>query len=287
MNKKAKQITAVGLLVGTGAVWVPQLLSATSKPSHHLTEEISASGEPMEAAEAGGGSEAGAGVDWNEPPAGGDDVAPSVPSVPQDGGSDALDSILARDDATDSAAGQAGETGDLVEDLERSLRATDTLVGDNPETSLRALIQAMQEGNRAAEPGEVSGTTTPRPSAFATSAELASFAAENPLTGIVYGENDAVAMVGHRVVRSGDRIDGGRVLVAEVGRGWVRLARGAEEIVLDLPPFTARARSVVSDGGEGDGEGGGGGGASEETGQTGEGIALDEYGFEELVGEGQ
>jgi hypothetical protein len=69
---------------------------------------------------------------------------------------------------------------------------------------------------------------------------LARFAAENPLSGLIHGTDKSAALLGHRVVRPGERLEGGRVGVLAIGPGWIELEHGSARLVLELPAFRAR-----------------------------------------------
>jgi hypothetical protein len=129
--------------------------------------------------------------------------------------------------------------------IEHTLDSLETFAPRAGSESLASLLEELRTPEVASE-----GESHPLEdicAAIAPSTEhadrLAEFTEENPLSGILYGDDLSMALVGHRIVREGDRLAGGMILVLEIGPDWVSLGSGEEEILIDLPPFVARASS--------------------------------------------
>jgi hypothetical protein len=127
-------------------------------------------------------------------------------------------------------------------------------------SALEARLVGLDEGKRGAdlaavmallgagEPSE--GRPAPAPElAFAVSSariELQAFAERNALTGVIHGGERSAALLGHRVVRVGDVLAGGRIRVARIEPGLIELSAEGEALVLELPAFHARGGASPS-----------------------------------------
>ena len=251
MNSKLKIILAVVLVCASAGVWIPQFSGRGSEPEFMLTEEIPASEGELPADESAATRTAGRGTPH----------------------------ITARAPETAAANPGAAPTTNLVlgrapdvsldplrslDGLERALDAMESFAPRDPHSDLAGLLAAVRAPDenpvdeRRPDPGDWPATiSTPTPARE----RLAEFALAHPLTGIIYGEDDSRALIGHRIVREGDRLGGGDFEVGSIGPHGVTLRFEEEELRVDLPPFMARRATAVNSGdadaSEDDGEEGG------------------------------
>jgi hypothetical protein len=168
--------------------------------------------------------------------------------------------------AAPSTGPSAAQTAALPEPVDESTPISPTpdpaglAVGSDPLTELDRLEEillhfqeleaapTLEEESRAAtgpvegipriESGLLGGRTGPSPRD-----ELDEWLLENPLQGILHDAERPLALLGHRVVRAGDALAGGRIRVAEIAGTWVRLECAGQEAIVELPPFQARSSS--------------------------------------------
>ncbi|MEM7307218.1 MAG: hypothetical protein AAF682_11140 [Planctomycetota bacterium] len=226
MNQKTKTLVAGALAAAGGAVWVPQLLSAGSPPAHHVIEEFPA--------------DEGAGAPRV--------TIPSAPKVGAPQQAPESPSPAGELDASPQEAG-SGPAGALA-DLERTLSQAEQLSGDTGALDLASLLGALDPDRDAAAAADEE--PAPLPAGPPAGEVLLAFAAEHALTGTIAGEQEAVAMLGHRVVRRGDRLGQAGIEVADIGPGWVDLSRDGERLRVELQPFEARGGVARTPQGDGD-----------------------------------
>lgn len=215
MKAKHKSILAGGLGALATVVWVPQLLS-------------------------GGSGE--------EPVA--DEVSAELPDGAQEA-PDASDPTAAEEESPQEEAprtseeeqGVAGSAGRLAA-LEESLGA----LARRDSGDLAALLARLEAGDER-DPLEES-LFVPDVDPVATGEDarawLEEFAGKNPLTGLIHGPDRSAALLGHRVVRPGEALLGGRITVVAIGPGWVELASEGAQLRVELPAFRARSSPGVS-----------------------------------------
>ncbi len=242
MSSKTKIVMASALIVVCAGVWLPQVVDIGEEPETEVMPEFSADGTPMTPDPVEGG-EAAAGIDevseedgfvpeepgWEgEPPEG--EPAGAVPAAsPDDDPLDALSSLEGTLDAIETFVPSSRDRLDLASLLASAGGRTGEIgtTSDPDSTTVDDIIgSALQPG-----PLDV----------------LREYAEANPLTGIIYGDDRSMALIGHRVVGEGDSLERGRIRVLAIGPGWLRLGYQGEELVLDLPPFIANPPRSLDD----------------------------------------
>ena len=252
MNQKTKTLLAGTLVVGCGAVWVPQFVGADSQPEHRIVDEIPASGSTNTVPKSDFVTNSGGGDSGREDePVGFDTLFPSN--------------------------GETSTSPSSLRDLERALEAAEDVASPDTELDLSALLLAM-------DPGRDDPTGKPivevPSSQTAESDQLASFAESNPLTATIAGENP-IALLGHRVVREGDLVGGGTIRIDAIGAGFLMLSAGKEQARMELPAFQARFTPALSTESDAGSETLDGGPAAEPGSGAGQSA---EVGLNELVG---
>lgn len=139
-------------------------------------------------------------------------------------------------------SGQAVPEAGALDDLEREVEALDR---GRERLDLAGLLASLRT-----EAGVVETRGAPGMQGGRALDTLADFARGNTLSGIFYGPDRAVALLGHRVVKTGDALAGGRVRVGTIGPDGVELISEEQSIVVELPAFRAGARGtpVMADG---------------------------------------
>lgn len=160
-------------------------------------------------------------------------------------------------DPVEQLVGTTADAGpkELLENTEQLLGKMESFAGGPAGLDLSELVRLME---RRPTPRTLStgSSTISAPVAeveaqLLRSEELAmlqSFAEENALTGILASEAGASALLGHRVVRAGDRLYGGRVAIGTIDRTGLWLESENESVFLELPPFVARGRATGAEG---------------------------------------
>lgn len=218
--KNAKQRLVVGgAVVLAGAVWLPVLLERSSEtpegPTIGAEDGVAIVPASLSAFPGPGAADAG-----TEEPAQGSSSRREASS---------LDPGTASSEMPTEQQGAPGERrGTDLASLLASLRSHAELGVDssdaNPSTSARS-SGALLSAQTARE-------------------TLAAFAQDNQLRGVIHGSDSSLAVLGHRVVRTGDLVAGGTIEVLEIGPDWLRLGRAGEERVVDLEPFQAKDAST-------------------------------------------
>ncbi len=111
-------------------------------------------------------------------------------------------------------------------------------------TDLGALLARLADGSPGEESAAAEALFAPRPE-LDPRTELEAFASRNPLTGVIHGSDRSAALLGHRVVRQGDALAGGRITVAGIGPGWIELAADGAHLLVELPAFQARGGGTI------------------------------------------
>jgi hypothetical protein len=124
--------------------------------------------------------------------------------------------------------------------LVAALRGLDGAAGATPSATQGAIPQPPESR------GEQAAAAVPAdPLAAGQSTEW--WLAEHPLRGVLIGPGDARALLGSHLVRVGDELNQGRVRVAAIEPGGVRLHLDGRPRQLALPEFRAReGQSQVS-----------------------------------------
>lgn len=135
-------------------------------------------------------------------------------------------------------AGVLEQLGSLEEDLAQleAMRGT---------SDLEALLARLETGSRTEESAPPLEADSFAPAPEDPRAELEAFSDRNPLLGLIHGSDRSVALLGHRVVRTGDVLAGGRITVGAIGPGSVELTAGSAHLVVELPAFQARGAGVL------------------------------------------
>ena len=243
MSSKTKIALASVLIVVCAGVWVPQVLDLGGDSEAVVIPAVSADGTPMTPVPAEGGEAA----TVNEEASGGEVLIPVEPGMegePREG------------EPTGSPPVESSDDDPLVvlSSLEGTLDVIETFV-PSPRDRIDLASLLASSGNRI---GQTGSTTDPDSSTVeeiigaalqpGPQEVLRQYAEANPLTGIIYGDDRSMALIGHRVVGEGDSLEGGRIRVLAIGPGWLRLGYQGEELVMDLPPFVAAtARSTDDD----------------------------------------
>lgn len=126
--------------------------------------------------------------------------------------------------------------------LEESLAELDAARGG---TDLGALLARLADGSPSEDLVPVAERLIGMESELDPRTELEAFAARNPLSGVLYGSDRSAALLGHRVVRAGDALAGGRITVAGIGPGWVELDASGTRLRVELPAFQARGAGTL------------------------------------------
>ena len=275
MKPKSKIVLATGLVLLCAGVWVPQIIGSSDQGKSLLTEEISAEGIPGNK----GAERFSAAPD--SAVAGSGEVRPStsVPAIPKTSAEVHVerDAGAGAEMAADQASGGAprapggGDGTDALaalDNLEDALGMIETFAPRSGRADLATILAALEAAD--ASMGPTAGSDDPPsidiapsvPHTAITTAAVADllhgFAAANPCQGIIYGDDVAMALLGHRVVREGDRLEGGRIQVLAIGPGWLRIGAGDQELTLDLPAFKASRRAAGEKGSKDEAAGGGG-----------------------------
>lgn len=228
MNARRKSALAGGLGVLAAAVWIPQFLArgggapivqlevgAEPIPDASEVPPASSEAEPVESADA---------------PAAGEPADTAHEEA-------APETEVAAEPVTSEEMGR-------ISALEEELQALEPRDFGQELAALFARLDAGDEG--VDEPVSIPLLEPAEDAGEDARTWLAAFAEQNPLVGLVYRPDRSAALLGHRVVRSGDILLGGKVTVVAIGPGWVELAHEGESAVVELNAF--RARSGTDDG---------------------------------------
>ncbi len=110
------------------------------------------------------------------------------------------------------------------------------------------LLERLAQAFGGLQPADAAPTGTPglfdaRDARRARADEaLDLFLASNPLSGILHGPEQGVAILGSRLVRAGDELVPGELRVTLVARRHVELRAGDRSLRLELPPVAAAPR---------------------------------------------
>lgn len=204
MNRPTKSLLATGLGGAAALVWIPQVLRMSQ------------------------------------------DAEPAREELPAEAGATLLDGVSFLSGSHPEATTPPEPDGEVV-DLDALERRASRLE-ERSRPQVGGEIARLLEQMEARAQDEAAPASAVRPPVEAAGREdrrrLERFTENNPLTGLVRGGAGDAVLLGHRVVRVGDRLDAGHVRLAEIGASWVRLTAGAEECIVELPPFQARTRAV-------------------------------------------
>lgn len=248
MPSPKQMVVIIGLIAAAGAVWVPQLLKEDDGPpqvSENIPAMVGEAGEFEDggAAVAAPGSAASApsvsapGPALSVVPEAAPEVSQPWPA-PTDGGP--------RDVATTSSeVTRSGDlesrAGDLLASVSASLAAAEARRSAAPLSFTSAPNDSFDpEAARSLESSREANALA------AEWDEVQDFLAVAPVTAVMMGEGTAMALVGSRIVRPGDRLAGGMLEVRVIGRDGVRYRYRDREVVQELPAFQAVKRSTSS-----------------------------------------
>ncbi len=206
-----KNLIAFLGIAGCGAVWVPQLLSVIGREEPVLESEES---DPE--------------MGWAD-----EEEQPGTAAEAATEPSAADSSDVAQ---LESFGPDFGQIANQPDELERIVSALTAHSGGQGRSSASGSL---------AEP------------TWATDAQsqdaLKAWAAAHPLVGLVVAKDEGdengsrIALVGSRVVRVGSRLDDGRITVLGITEEGVTLGCGEASLLLELPPFMARAEESAGD----------------------------------------
>lgn len=237
-------VTLAFLVVGAGAVWVPQLLpdeEDAEAPRQSVPADAGAVAVVVEAPPAGpvgGPAEPDPGTRSATRGAGARRARPTEPRAPDD----VAPSVESAEEPTTTA--RASEPDDGVDELLAALRNFGTGGA------------ALQRGPWSA-PQDGLAPEAPRATSVEASSErlaISTWLANARLRGTLVGEGGAVAVIDSRRVRPGDTLLGGALRVVEIGAEAVVLASGDERFELSMPAFTAADRAPTPSTTSGHGE---------------------------------
>jgi len=144
-----------------------------------------------------------------------------------------------------SAAEEEPARGGALEELGSLEERLAELDSARSGTDLGALLARLADGSPSEDPGPAGEQLfVPQPG-LDPRAELEAFASRNPLTGVIHGPDRSAALLGHRVVRVGDTLAGGRISVAGIGPGWIELSTDGARLQVELPAFQARGGGTL------------------------------------------
>jgi len=174
-----------------------------------------------------------------ESPPPGEDLPASAATSPDGAGEAAR---------TDSGAGDPEPSGGIEDTASDSLTRLESSLA-----RFESLFPGSSGSPPTTLPDEDSGEPLPAalPSAQEALHDLEAFAATNPLSGLIRGSDRSLALLGHRVVALGDRLEGGRIVVREIGPGWVSIEEAGEVLRIDLGAFVAEEGASTGSAGAG------------------------------------
>ena len=219
MSTNKKHVLAGILIVGSLAIWIPQLVGQDGlEGSRALDEEFAASAEFVQRGRTPREDAGTFGAD-----------APTRPSP-------AADTTFDAPAATSDAGASPGRNFAASTESEFLGRLTRAWGDMRPEP--------VGTGAALAEPSHTP-SWAPQP---AVHAEAQQFLDEHPLSGILQSQGSSLALFGPRVVREGDELLAGRVVVQTIGRRHVELRLPDRVIRVELPPVASdRAPSGTRD----------------------------------------
>lgn len=229
-----KIVGLIGLLGAAGAVWVPQLLNRGEGDVPGIQEEVPALLDEQGDFDPDLGDERGS-------------AAPPRPA-PTDGGSSSGSS------APEGGSSLESRADGLLRSVSRSLEAAGSRGSGASELSL-----GIEPWNPPTTPGAGTIVETGSKDFEETErsrsrerelAELRAYLDAHPVTAVLVGQDESLALIGSRVVRPGDRLFGGRLEVVSMSRAGVRCAGGGTELLHGLPPFHSRGSSGQAGSGE-------------------------------------
>lgn len=227
MKPQTKKILAGALIVGVGATWVPQILSAGQKgPAPRVPDDS---------------AEMSASASSAETPAG--ETAEKAARAP----------------ANSKDAASAATPASSERSLEKSIALAKSLLPEKTGLDLDKLAQAWSleqgeiENSRPAPASKVEPEgkgAAPAPAHPAASPEppidpVTAFLAAHPLQGTLISETKKLASLGSVVVYEGDDLGNGLVVV-EIGERYVIVSAAGTRMRLDIAPFQARPKSATT-----------------------------------------
>lgn len=230
MSTNKKRFLAAALLVGSLAVWVPQILGQRGEARP---------GDPELDARYAESPELAPGVQMRF---GAARTAPPTPDAATQGpqARGAPSPVPAPPAATGAPEGSADSADPLATPQPGS-------AGDPGAQLLRRLSAAW--GEVAPEALGRGDERAPAPPPWAPredpAEELRVYLAANPLGGILHGGERDLALFGPRVVGPGDELIPGRLVVEAVGRRHVDLRSAERSLRVELPAVAQRARGAA------------------------------------------
>jgi len=249
MNPKAKKVSTGVLALTAVSIWIPQLLMGVVQTQPTPRPEVDNSGGPEGAFEESALGDA----------------------VPDDVGADAtpMDAAELEPEFSDPMATDTGDpqgapspaiSGSLSKQLEVTSEQLRNFGAGRQRVDLDALLQSFQDlstdrqsqSTQTAQPVLIvqEGGGSPHVSiatsglSIVASDPLQEFATQNVMSAIIHGKSDSLAILGNRIVRVGDEIDG--IRVAEIDSRRIRMESEKSTRWLTLPPFQTR-RATDSD----------------------------------------
>ena len=219
-----KQIVAITLLLGaTGAVWVPQLLPGEEDQTDQVQQDVPAMLDATVVTTT---------MEETAAPAPPGATAEPVASAPP---------LPAPTDGSPRAGGELGqETHSLLSSIPAGLDSLESM------RSMELSPSGPQPGGSANPGGE--GETSPvTEEPYVDWIAVQEFLEANPVGGTLSTADEALALVGSRVVRVGDELAGGLLVVAAIEGEAVHYTFEGRTVRHELPPFRASASQNNSD----------------------------------------
>ena len=269
MLTSKKTVVVTGLLACAGAVWAPRLMRRDGPDPGLVQEEVPAILDEVSVSfEADAGSP-GPAESAPASPASADTPPAEASAADEDRPLPAPTDEAAGLDSGASGGGLQSEAGNLLASIARSLEAV--------ESRRRGTAVLFSGGDPWESPQSnevvVESEEDERDEGLEDWQAVRNFLADNPVGGVLISEEDSLALVGSRVVRPGDRIAGGLLVVSEIARDGVRYRFGETAVVHPLPPFRASGAvtSEMVEENEGESEPGSGGDGPAGEGDSGNG----------------
>ncbi len=217
MKPKNKKIMTVGLALAAVGIWIPQILMGVVQPARAERPEVGNAAFAFEPAILGGESNGAAAM-----PGTAEDSTPSTHPA----GAESLSRQL---EATDGRADRRRRGAAQRIDLDELMRTFRSGAG--------AAVEIAPKEHELG--GALQPSLNPDVPALQGRHMLDLFIEATSLNAVILDDAGSVAMLGDRLVRVGDVLEGG-VRVTQIERRSVTLSARGEERVLGLPAFHAR-----------------------------------------------
>ena len=255
MNARTKKILYGVVFAGATALLVPSLLESRRKVGPEAPPEIPAHGPVTMLEEGGGGAE----ERGRKPSATRASLLPRL-DIPPPVEAESVEDVRPASSSVPRAEAQAEDTlsqeseleelasrSELVGSLQQSLGLLENFA---PAASLPDLDQLATSWRSSSRPAVHGGESESDPLIHSSSSlavdPLVEYLTDQRLSGIIHSEQDAVALIGGRVVHEGDELIPGRATLGSIGPRHVVFLWEGEEVRVDLPPLRPRSRSSSS-----------------------------------------